>query len=145
MLILCTSLNAYLNFARLGTTGPIFSAITLTLNLHISPPFYIGSKGKVKLKWSGENGSRSPNFEEVNLYGSPVFISQLIQRSYPKSKRPLELWCLSVIAFLYELELVNGKSKILGCIHKLKVLMRPLTIVPNSVKFRWRIRTILEK
>ena len=37
--------------------GPIFSAITLTLNLRFSPPFYIGFKGKVKLKWSGEYGS----------------------------------------------------------------------------------------
>ena len=36
-------------------SGPIFAALTLTLNLRFFPPFYIDFKGKAKLKWSGEN------------------------------------------------------------------------------------------
>ena len=39
--------------------GPIFSALTLILTLRIPLPFYIGFKGKVNLKSSGEYGSRS--------------------------------------------------------------------------------------
>ena len=44
---------------RIKWTGPIFSAIILTLNLQFSPSFYIAFKGKVKLKWSGEYWSCS--------------------------------------------------------------------------------------
>ena len=33
-----------------SSSWPIFSAITLTINLHFSRPFNIGFKGKVKLK-----------------------------------------------------------------------------------------------
>ena len=38
--------------------GHIFSSLTLTLHLLFSLPFHIAPKGKVKLKWSGEYGSR---------------------------------------------------------------------------------------
>ena len=45
-----TILNLHHLSRLVRISRPIFSASTLTLNLHFSPPFYIGFKGKVKLK-----------------------------------------------------------------------------------------------
>ena len=54
------------------TAGPLFSAITLPLNLRFSPPFYIDFKGMVKLKSSGEYGSstikiRTTEYDDGNI------------------------------------------------------------------------------
>ena len=46
--------------------GPIFSALTLTLNLHFSLPFCIGFKGK--LTWSGEYESCNKNNKSLAMF-----------------------------------------------------------------------------
>ena len=67
---------------------PIFSVITLTLNLHFSPPVYIAFKDKIKLKWSGEYWSRQTSLIYLRLNINKYLVVMEMKKAAHK-RRPL--------------------------------------------------------